>query len=825
MRDGMTIEGTLQSEMIQENSSSASTNQQEVTNFVADEDDGEIVDFSIRKNFLMSGNDTNAALADFLKRPILIHTQTWTEGTALDPATHNFLPWHLWLSTTSAKNKLQNYMFLRGDLHLKVIINASPFYYGMAMLSYAPLNGFESPIVGASGSTAYNVGYSQRPHIKILPQNNTGGELICPFFYYKEWLDITSSADVQNMGKCRFTSFGDLLNANSVSGSDVNMSVFAWMDNLQLAGPTATGVLQAKDEYEEDGPVSKHASAIARAAGMLSNVPVLGSFFTATSLVGSKVAGVARVFGFTNVPVIEDVHSFKNQPLPQLASADIGTSIEKLTLDAKNELTVDPKVMGIDVDDELNVANFCGRESFLSDCTWDATDASGTNIMWLRVNPTLSRIVSGTGEKLVYDTPMGHASRLFKYWRGDITFRFMILCSQYHRGRLNIFWDPQGAHSATMGEVYNEIIDIGECQDISITVPYMQATAFLSLGESFDENEDWSNTSAITGDSKSNGLLVVQVQTVQSSPIASAPIKVLVFVKGEPNFELGGPTSLTPIISPYQVQSLTETGPRKVTFGGMSSTADDRINLLYQGESIKSFRTLYRRSTLNGMLSHTITHSASDELNSLEFIVPRRPRYPGFDLNGFDSATGVVSAITENYNWVSWAPMTWFDQCFIGSRGSVNWQIEPVSKELYPVIMASRNCVSTLSNAAYDGSEVTGTTSDTCRRAIFKNRTIHGLSGMAASRQDDMSSVAVVAPMYSQYKILETAPAKRNTGYTSTDSDHDGLNITLNHQPINTGDTNIAHVYMWVSAGADYSPVFFLNVPTLYLYNSIPAAP
>lgn len=807
----------LQSDLLSSNTEEGATSRVEMMG-AGEENEGDVVDLAAPVNYVMSTPATNAELKDFFSRPVLIHTQAWTIGTSLDPLTHSFYPWELYLTNGAIKSKLDHYGFLRGNLHLKVVVNSSPFYYGMAMLSYAPCHNIEHPPVGATGTTAYNVGYSQRPHIKILPQYNQGGELVVPFFWYFEWLSIKSSAEAQDLGRCRFTSFGDLQTTTTNTTGDISIQVFAWLDDAQITGPTNANAMQAGDEYGE-GVVSKPASAIARATGMLSDLPVVGSFFTATSLAAGKMASVARLFGYTNVPVIDDVHSFKNQPLPQLASADIGTSIEKLSLDSKNELSIDPKINTIDSKDELDIVSFVGRESFLADFTWDSTDAVDARLFVANVTPELSRSVLVTGQRLIYDTPMGHLAKMFTYWRGDISFRFIILASQYHRGRLAISWDPVEYGFVNFTTQYTEIVDIGEVTDITIRIPYIQNKAYLETAQNYSEN--WSNSAEIAG-TGINGQLRVEVLNKQTSPLLNAPIRVLVFVKGEDNFEFAAPREIDDRISPYAVQSGVETAapqPKYVRMGGASTVTDPNINLVYMGENIKSLRTLYRRSTYHARFHKTETYSATKDMIIFRWYISRRPRYPGFDPAGVDTAIGNISTVSEPYNWVSWCPMTWVDQCFVGSRGSVHWHITPIASLDAKVFMVSRT-KSQLSLNTYQGIGTNAFSSDATKWAMVRNPQAIGLSGMSATNQTDMSTIAVSVPMYSNYKFLETSPVMRTLGSTATQSNYDSMAITIAFFPEVDGDFKFVGQNHYVAAGTDYTPVFFLNVPTKYYYTS-----
>ena len=141
-------------------------------------------------------------LADFLSRPVRISTRTWNESDSV-----GFLEtkqcWYEFLNTAFIKKKLDNYAFIRGNLHLKVVVNASPFYYGLAMLSYNPTPAYHGAGAGASGDADYTYGLmqrSQRPHIMIIPQESLGGELKVPFIWNKNWAQLTSASEIQGLG-------------------------------------------------------------------------------------------------------------------------------------------------------------------------------------------------------------------------------------------------------------------------------------------------------------------------------------------------------------------------------------------------------------------------------------------------------------------------------------------------------------------------------------------------------------------------------------------------------------------------------------------------
>jgi hypothetical protein len=190
---------------------------------------------------------------------------------------------------------------------------------------------------------------------------------------------------------------------------------------------------------------------------------------------------------------------------------------------------------------------------------------------------------------------MWMVSRMFAYWRGDIDIRFKIIASQYHRGRLRISWDPNGDLSATPDsttEVYTKIVDIQTCSDVTVRVPYMQDTAYCQTGDSLVA--PFANGARSYVPFFENGTLTVRVLTDQTSPIASADIQVLVFVRGCENLEFAYPNDVNTDnrLNPYIVQSkefaYDEEDSTETNISLRPSQPHPHINLVYFGESVKS---------------------------------------------------------------------------------------------------------------------------------------------------------------------------------------------------------------------------------------------
>lgn len=788
-------------------------------------------------NYVKIDESANVELGDFLKRPVRIHTENWGIGNTVDAATSQFQPWHAYFNKASIKKKLDNYYMVRCNLHLKFVINASPFYYGCLMGSYQPLTNFNPAPIVVDASRNENVSLSQRPHIYMYPQNSQGGEMVLPFLYYKNWLDATDATSLTDMGQITLSSFGALKNANGLTTDSIDIVVYAWAEDVEVSGPTVKLALQSgkkkaskKDEYSHEGTVSKPASAIARAAGHLASIPVIGPFATATSYAAGAVADIASLFGYTDVPVIDDVHSYRPKAYPNLAATDIGTTVEKLTLDAKNELTIDPKIAGADVDDELLIKNFVTRESFIFSSTWAASDTIGAGLMYTKVTPQLRQSVAITNGDIIWSTPMDHVARCFEYWRGDIIFRFKFICSQYHRGRVQINWDPIGAIGAVADyttETYTRVVDISEENDVEFRVPYIQPTSYLTYAAFVGTQLSKTGSSVSSLGKHYNGVITLRVLNEQTSPVTSADIDVLVFVRGAENLEFAGPRQIDARYSPYVLQSGV-TYDQDVTqydLGMAPSKADDRLNLVYMGENCVSLRQLLRRSCAYKRLNPG-NNTSTEYFSTYSFRLGRSPQYPGFDPNGFDTAVGITSAISEPYNWANWNYVTWFSQCFVGSRGSYHYTVNPSHFKTLSSIEIARltktHAAATYINAV-NYLPVTNLT-DFRREFCDTDGYDRGMSGLALNSQHTLAGAMVSVPMYSRFKFLSNTVSTRTVGSTTDESDLDSFEITIIADSNATNSQKYVYADLYMSAGTDFNLIFFLNVPAMWYYDSIPAA-
>lgn len=311
---------------------------------------------------LQDSND--ATLDNFFSRPLKIHEAEWGTGTALY---FNIDPWSLYFENARVINRLTNYKLLKAKLHVKLVINGNGFQYGRAIASYLPYPITDNLSTSRALIPQDLVQESQRPHVYLDPTTSSGGEMILPMFWYANYLNITDN-DWGELGRLTVRSINDLKHANGAS-DQVTISVFAWAEDVSFSVLTSNepGTLSPQmgeiDEANRSGVISKPASAVAKCAGALKSVPSIAPFALATEMAATTIGDVAKLFGYSRPPVTKAPEPFVPRPFGQLAVTNVPDNCTKLTVDEKQELSIDPRIAGLKGGpDPLNIRDIAKRE-------------------------------------------------------------------------------------------------------------------------------------------------------------------------------------------------------------------------------------------------------------------------------------------------------------------------------------------------------------------------------------------------------------------------------------------------------------------------------
>lgn len=789
-----------------------------------------------------------AGLKDFLSRPVRIGGYGYSESNVTGDLLVSFRPWNLLFANDAIKNKLHNYGFIRCNIKVKFVVNASPFYYGLVCAQYQPLPELTPSTVVDDGSTRKLISLSQRPHVWLSPQDSDGGTLTLPFFYHKNWLTVKNASEFTNMGKIDLYAYAPLRSANSAVGQGMSITAYAWAEDVVLSAPTLALAMQSQDEYG-GGVVSTPATAVARAAGKLTSVPRIGKFARATEIGATAVSQVARLFGYTNVPVIEDPRPLRPSMFPNFASPDIGYPTAKLTLDSKNELSVDPTLLGLKEEDELAVRNIVSRESYYFQTTWATTDAVDKILAYVEVTPCNYQLTNNTNGSILYNTPSSHISALFENWRGDMIYTFRIVKSPFHRGRLRITYDPVGDATnnvVTVAEsssaVFNQIVDLGSDDVVEMRIPYQQAIPWLRtspLDSTLNIPYSTSATPTFNVDSRfRNGAFTVRVMNVLTAPVATAPISINVSVRGAENLEFANPSSVPDTLKAFQVQSADQIMQSDVgvTVGNTTSTTHLLGGVTF-GESVESLRPLLHR--VNHVQSSTAAGSSSTGYQMMTYRFHKIPPFSGYDVSGESRAPGlIVTASNFQYNFTRDTPLHWIMRAYVAYRGSMAWHFNASCNQTRAITdWAVTRIPDFQGNNSFDftNNAAVGTLANVySARRVMTLAKMKTHSGTVATNQMTQSGLSVECPNYTAYLLQSTSPGNATAPTsTTTSAAYDGafndvfalqLNSCSGQSDLSTTVSTWPQVHMYVGAGTDFSLYYYLNAPTYYLQLTEPAA-
>lgn len=614
---------------------------------------------------LNNGQEGFLAIEDFLDRPIEIATGTIAVGAHLSAI---YPIWDLLTKHPSVRAKIKNFGFLRANLKVRIAISGSPFHMGRVLLSYQPHAGKNANLIAHAANLAVDSTYrpmlinylSQAPGAVLMDvRANEPVEMSCPFISVKPMGRLfnasssaiaaaTSFTDFVDMGSLYVYTISTIGSVSASSASSLGYSIFAWLEDVQLTMPTATQLAitteskmvsktSSKDERDK-GPIETMSSAMADLAMAACTIPVLEPYALPATIVFNAINAAASHYGWSRPSVVQPVSFVKNRPHTNSAVCIGSESVDVLSYDPKRELCVDSLACASETDD-LCITTIATRESYFETWTWAAADPAYTAKKAYIVHPQLNSYYVDAGATpctMVQPTAMSFAATPMCYWRGDIIFRIDIATSQYHRGKLAIWYEPNHHHesliSADLALNKNDIqiIDIAVTNSVEIVVkwgssfPWLKTIAPTSI-------KPFHNPSILTLNltDSINGHIIIAPFVPLQSPDGSS-VNVHMFARAENLLlqELGGtlPTERK-YITP-QSKNISDAEVTTTTLNPSTASVKD-ITKHYFGEAPFSYRSCLKRYVTTGHVTYTTT-GAHEKVSIQRLILPQPfPIYNG----------------------------------------------------------------------------------------------------------------------------------------------------------------------------------------------------
>lgn len=783
-------------------------------------------------------------IADFLRRPIQIFTKTFTPG--LVHVSTKIYPWDLYMQDASVERKLANFNNLRATMKIKVVINGTPSHVGRYILSYLYLN--RSP-----GSNLRIV--SQRPHINIDPATSTGGELCLPYLWYDRAFNLKRMyADNRwdEVGELDLSEYMTLTQL-SAGADDIAITLYAMLDDVQLGVPThyvaQAGIRRVDENKKKDLKVSTVASAVADGANMMGELPVIGPFAKATSIVAKGIGGIASLFGFSRPTQLDAISPVRQVPMGDVSTCIGKELVGKLSLDPKQELALDSRVVGLDGTDELALQFLARKWSFLHSFQFAPTDSVGDNLMAMNIHPCAcdsAGAVVSTNHIEYRPSILAYVSRLFEFWSGDIEVKFEFVMSAYHRGRVAIHFDPNdsravvtplsnvnytdyidvNANSADLSAGRSVIFNVGFKQDTNyLRVPTVPTRAF---------------TTGFYDQETTNGVLRMDVATELAVTDGVTPVTVLVYIRAGENFRLRAPvsiedTSFVPYDDPaaFNAQSgeLKQESHVAGTDEDVSAdltmsrsedvSADDQLDLVISGEAVVSLRQLLKRYNINVMCPPTTAQIAgmpAGGLYTIGHILMGSLPCP----RGFYAGSPWVTGNGNRYIYGYTTMISYLEHMYAGWRGSRRFKVTYMGSG-NGFMMAQRHVGDAGFSISTNGHVALDTDATTLKlRNLMLFPITNGGSGHVITARSNLNALEFETPYYGPHRFTRC-------GYNWAES-QSGIHEKPNNSCTdifvanNGSDATSVLTTVYCGTGEDFNFFGFISAPVFYVYIFIPGA-
>lgn len=827
------------------------------------------------------GMQENASLATFMSRPVEIYRRTWAVG-AVTPFADAINPWELFLNDPRVLNKLDTFKLLRATLKLKFQINGSPYHYGRVFIGCRPTkfdnNTTTDNINTVRTSTNYfdflgvtqerfaKVMYSQRPHVFIDPATNQPMHIDWPYFAATNYLDLTDPDAIDRLGRLEIWEFNTLQHNNGAT-DPLTITAFAWLEDVELTGLTSQAIAVAqsdmkkskskkkkgkvmpesknKDEYQQNGMISGPASAVADYANYFMEIPVIGDFARATHIASGAVADIARLFGFSRPAIIDDPCVLRPQTTSNMATFSGGDTLFKLAFDPKQELTIDPGSVGLPSDDQMAIGFIAKKEAYIGSFTWDSQDVTERRIFAILVHPMVRPIaeVTGTDSYIYSQTPISMVTTPFSYWRGSLRYRFQIVASAFHRGRLAVVYDPgTPGTDFDLNNRYAVILDLAEAKDFTIEVKWSQMQAYCGTTLLPATPVFVKEFPAIMANvPNSNGILNVYVMNELASSITTSSVEVNVFLSAGDDYQLQMPNdnikllsysrNTEPVGPPAFAQSEVitsqENDPNQssmtVINGGSHAMPDPRSNLVYFGEQVVSIRSLMKRYNFHRPLTNQ--GLTADVLYSLAYNIFNFPVGPGKTYgSSIVSGTDTISGLST-YNVVAMTHLRFFCQSYIGWRGSLRYKMINIKGQgdsgLIKVTRSSRPITAETSAALI--LKTTGTSRLSLNQGyLSSNANSNDLEGTNINSALVNPTIEYELPMYHTFRYVEVNEPPNLVGAQDKyQGNYGGGGHYVTMLARNTDTKSFPILESHVSIGEDFSFFFFIGASPIFTSDAL----
>jgi hypothetical protein len=669
-----------------------SREQQATTAFVSDASVVKAEDSMISKVsslFYKSSTDQyEQSIKTFFEKPVNIMSGNFSNGDSVStfyttPYSLKYSPHDFIKPFTVRSTKLSGFLGFRATCVVRLVINATRFQQGRYMLAYIPSGG-SSP--ASSKGQAWNIAHwnqkhqrTQLPRVEFDLNCDTEVELRIPYVSSANYVPtaaiITDTNYLYATGTFVIFPYKDLIVGSG--SATAGFTMWQHFEDVELIGPATPqsgqmfttkkrskkSVSSQEQESNGLGPISSPLTAISKGFSSFAQVPGLSTYAGPASWVTERLAGCAKIFGFSRPHDISPAHRMVRSIVPYVGTVDNSDTSLPLSLSASNAVTQAEGFSGSNMD-ELDFKNIVSIYSYFKEIPMaSASGQSGDLLGSWNLNPDhFWYQTTGVGGKLFnHYQPLAFVAQYFSLWRGSLRFRIKIVKTEFHSGRIAICFNPiepgvttTALSYANSDYLHREIVDLRYSSEIEFAVPFISSSPWKS----------------VRGTDNNLGTIgIYTVDPLQAPSSVPGSIYFLCEVSGGPDFEFAVPrnnTSLVPCfgVTPQSGKMFSSKNDscsiERVSIGASSEAVNINNSAFCIGESVTSFRSLLKTFSL------MLNQGSYDTTKNIVSFLPFAWDYY------YNNASPVIP---------NWNPDIYGTLCsiFAMSRGGVRWKfIEPL---------------------------------------------------------------------------------------------------------------------------------------------------
>lgn len=568
----------------------------------------------------------NTELREYLARPIVFQRGIYSQSSPGIISQGSINTTNM-LTYFPHLDRIKGSFGFRATIVIRIELQATPYHCGRLRLVWEPE--LENNLAFTYDRAAYLTTMSMLPGVELCVNDATSVVMRVPYVHSDDywWYSnsvvpgktstvsyigtwslwamhpVSTPAGATNPNYSIWTSLEDVeLIASAAPDSDVSFVVptpGVVMSTLSALSPLPPSELRASftrtvvtpqsgggdpaaaETGSPDKPISTTLMAASRVltyAG--SAIPLISSYTGVASWAMRVASNVAAAFGWSKPLVTSAVTRVMPTTNNYQFNCDGHDASWNLGLFSDNHVQPLPGFAGSDID-EMALDYISSVPAVISTTSFATTNVVGDLLyisainpqaLWFAKNANLVQSTAVTaGVTSFLASPLFFLSNCFRYWRGDITFRFKISKTLFHSGRLLI--SHHASYSTTAGNKalpvpnyskpfnFKSVLwDLKDSSEIEFTVPYTHVRPYALVSEIL-------------------GSLCVTVEQPLLAPTTVAPSLFMSVEVYSKNFSYAYPTTPFFLPSPLRPSSVTpQSGP----------IADRTV----QGETVQSLKQL-----------------------------------------------------------------------------------------------------------------------------------------------------------------------------------------------------------------------------------------